>query len=73
LARRLCLGHDATGPGHDEAEDVGKIVAGIRKQSHRIGPESEDHLRDDETEIERYADRERLPEARWSMAVPMAM
>ena len=76
------LRRDRGAPGHEQAEHVAQIVAGIGQQRGRIAEIAVDGLGHDERGVERDADRERLAEiggrmdmrvARPCMAVVVAM
>ena len=54
-------------PGQRQAGDIGQIVAGVRQQRHRAGPQAEPGLGGDIGEVETNADGERRAEI---MAAP---
>jgi hypothetical protein len=60
------------GPGHNEAEHVGEVVAGIGQKGERFREQAEGNLKDYEAYIKENPDQKRPPEIRRRMML-MAM
>jgi len=71
--RRAAADQDARAPGEEEAQHVAEVVPGVRDEGERAGEDAEDRLDDDETGVQRDADREGPAKVRRGVAVRVSV